>query len=412
MNGYKHNMNFDYQSGQFSRNLSSGATKVTNLEGNIYLGGQGRTVSTFSTDLTDSSNLSMQLNKHANQEKSLMDSKSIDYSKQVANTQRDVADLLNRLSNSDSNTLTQAKDESFSNNQTLQNAIDFSRRLQDKFGISGSAAVDISLGTPGVIKNVTGFGWEGKVSGGINYTEDDINDFAKSVGYRENFDSIVKAMQGLSFNESQVKEKSLQQQISSSYEQSNSLRDRISAHLQKSERLSKAATLLESSNYDSRTVRTQDFLEYVANSPATNAKGRIGYDTAASIVDSTSGPLAERKQEFLSGFQEQRTKKAVEYFASREIRDKVDLDNAFNNLNKNISQKIPQLDHSLVTDRARKIVFDDDKKNKTENYFANQNNSFEHGKQKFKNEISKEKQNKFSLMNDKKRLKMLHEEQT
>jgi conjugal transfer mating pair stabilization protein TraG len=158
MNAYKHNMNFDFQSGQFSRNLSSGAMKITNPAGNIYLGGSGKTVSTFSTDLTDSNNLSMQLNKHAQQEKSLMDSKSIDYSTQITNTQRNVADLLNRLANSDSNTLTQAKDESFSNNQTLQNAVDFSKRLQKKFGISASAALELSLGSPRFMKNVTGFG--------------------------------------------------------------------------------------------------------------------------------------------------------------------------------------------------------------------------------------------------------------
>ena len=409
MSAYKYNTNSDFQSGQFSRNLSSGATKITNPEGNIYLGGAGKTVSTFSTALTDSSNLSMQLNKHAQQEKSLMDSKGVDYSAQVANTQRDVADLLNRLSNSDSNTLTQAKDESFSNNQTLQNAIDFSRRLQDKFGFSGSFAIEVAAGAKSpdaAILQAKGF-LTGSAGG--NYTSDNIIDFAKSEGYRENFDSIAKAVQGLSFNENQVKEKSLQQQISSSYEQSSVLRDSISAHLQKSERLGKAASLLESSNYDARTVRTQDFLEYVANSPALNAKGRIGYDTAASIIDSTTGSLAERKQEFLESFQEARTKKAVEYFATHEMRDKVDLDNVFNDLNKNISKKMPYLDHSSVIDKSNDIVFDDSK-NQIPTDFFNKNSVFDNKKQEFDKAASNHKLNKPELTDEEKKLKMMQEE--
>jgi len=383
MNAYKLNRNFDHQAGQFSRNLETGAMKITNPEGSIYLGGAGRTVSTFSTDLTDSSNLSMQLNKHAQQEKSLMDSKSADYSTQVTKTQRDVADLLNRLSNSDSNTLTQAKDESFSNNKSLQNAIDFSKKLQKKFGFSESLAAEISIGTPGAIKSITGAGCEFKLSGGVNMSQDKIKDFSESQGYRENFDSIVRAVQGISFNETQVKEKSLQQQISSSYEQSSSLRDSISAHLQKSERLGQAASLLQSSNYDARTVRTQDFLDYVANSRAINAKGRIGYDTAASIIDATSGPLAERKQEFLASFQAERTKQAVEYFATHEIKDKTDLDSAFNDLNKNISKNKPQLDHSVVTSKAHDLVFDDSKKAQLQSEFATKSNDWDNQKQEF-----------------------------
>ncbi len=412
MNAYKHNMNFDHQSGQFTRNLASGATKITNPEGNIYLGGQGRTVSTFSTDLTDSSNLSMQLNKHAQQEKSLMDSKSVDYSKQVANSQRYVADLLNRLSNSDSNTLTQATEKSFSNNQTLQNAIDFSKKVQDKFGISGSLALEAAIGTSGIFKllKLGGVKSKFKGSGGVNYTYEDIDDFAKSVGYRENFDSIARAVQGLSFNETQSKEKSLQQQISSSYEQSNSLRDSISAHLQTSERLSKAASLLESSNYDARTVRTQDFLDYIANSRANNVKGLIGYDTAASIIDSTRGPLADRKQEFLERFQEERTKKAIEYFSQHEIRDQVDLDNAFNNLTKNINTNLPKKDHSFVTNQAGDIGFDNSKKDQVVANFSNQQNHFEQKKVEFNEEASTKKKPKNNILNDE-QLKRMQEEE-
>lgn len=390
MNAYKHNMNFDHQSGQFSRNLSSGAIKIINPEGSIYLGGQGRTVSTFSTDLTDSNNLSMQLNKHAQQEKSLMDSKSIDYSNQIANTQREVAELINRFSNSSANSITHASDQSFSNNKTLQNAIDFSKKLQDKFGFSESVALEVAVGLPGAIKNLTGLDLDFKATAGCNnYNADDILDFAKSDGYKENFDSVVRAVQGLSFSENQAKEKSLQQQISSSYEQTSSLRDNISAHLQKSERLGKAASLLQSSNYDARTVRTQDFLDYVANSRAINAKGRIGYDTAAGIIDSTKGPLAERKQEFLESFQEERTRQAVEYFATHEIKDKIDLENAFNDLNKNISMKKPQLDHSSLTTKAHDIVFDDNKKDQIAADFSSKRNHFEHSKIKFDEEALK-----------------------
>ena len=410
MNAYKTNRNFDYQAGQFSRNLETGAMKITNPEGSIYLGGAGRTVSTFSTDLTDSSNLSMQLNKHAQQEKSLMDSKGVDYSKQVANTTRDVADLLNRFSNSASNTLTRAQDESFSDNQTLQNAIDFSDKLQKRFGFSASGAMEIALGAKSPIKILKAEGYL-KGSAGHNYSADDIKDFAKSEGYKENFDSIVRAVTGLSFNETQAKEKSLQQQISSSYEQSNMLRESIGTHLQKSERLGKAANLLESSNYDARTVRTQDFLDYVANSPATNAKGRIGYDTAASIIDSTTGPLAERKQEFLEDFQKLRTKKAVEYFASHEIRDRVDLDNAFNALNKNISKKTPQLDHSPITNRANDIMFDDRKKEQFRSDFSNKKDAFDNKREKFNEEAYRRNPTKI-VLTDEEKLKLMQQEQT
>lgn len=401
MNAYKHNTNFDHQAGQFSRNLETGAVKITNPEGTIYLGGQGRTVSTFSTDLTDSSNLSMQLNKHAQQEKSLMDSKSTDYSTQVANTQRDVADLLNRLSNSDSNTLTLSQDESFSNNKSLQNAIDFSKKLQDKFGFSESVALEVSVGLPGAIKNLTGLGLDFKATAGSNYTTDDILDFAKSQGYKENFDSVVRAVQGLNFNETQAKEKSLQQQVSSSYEQSSSLRDSISAHLQKSERLGQAASLLQSSNYDARTIRTQDFLDYVANSRAVNAKGRIGYDTAASMIDATSGPLAERKQEFLASFQEERTRQAVEYFATHEIKDKVDLDAAFNDLNNNISSRKPQLDHSSVIRKSNDIVFENNKKNQIAAEFSSKKNHFERSKITFDEESFKQQAELAGIKNEK-----------
>ena len=414
MNAYKHNMNVDYQSGQFSRNLDSGAIKITNAAGNIYLAGPGKTGSTFNTDLTDSNNLSMQLNKQAQQEKSLIDGKAIDYAKQVTNTQRDVADLLSKVANSNTNMLTQAHDSSFSSNQTLQNAIDFSAKLQKKFGIAGSAALELSIGMPRIMKllKLGGIKATFKGSGGINYTADDISDFAESEGYKENFDTIARAVRGSSFNETQVTEKSLQQQISSSYEQADLLRENISAQLQKSTRLSNAASLLAGSNYDTRVIRTQDFLDYIANSPATNGHGRIGYDTAASIIDATYGSLAERKQEFLESFQEMRTQKAVDYFATHEIKNQVDLDNAFNDLNNKIGKQAPQLDHSAVINRADDIVFNDSNKEQMVADFYNKENIFDQKKAEFAEEVAKRKPKQHGSEDEEyEQLKMIQQEQ-
>jgi conjugal transfer mating pair stabilization protein TraG len=379
MSAHKYNTNADFQSGQFSQVLSSGISKITNPEGSVYLAGQGRTVSTFSTDIIDSKQVAMQLNKHAQQEKSLMEGKASDYSMQVASTQRDLADFMSRISNSDINASTQAKDESLGSTQAIQNAMDFSKKLQKKFGISETVAAELSAGI-----NLFGFNGNVKSTTGISVSAEGIKDFAKNEGYKENFDSIVKATQGLKFDETQSKEKALVQQISSSYEKSNQLRESISLHQQKSERLGKAATFLESSNYDTRTVMTQEFLEYVANSKGMNSKGRIGYDTAASIVDATGGALFDRKQEFLQRFQEARTQRAVEYFSKNEIKEGTDLEAAFKAMNRTFTENNKlKLDHSAVQQHAREVKFEEKIKENLQSNFVAKENAFRQEKEAF-----------------------------
>ncbi len=362
MSAYKYNSNADFQAGQFTRNTETGAMKVNNQDNVVYLAGLGRTVSTFSTDVMDSKHLATQLMQQSQREKSILESQGKEYSNLTSSSQRDMADFINRLVNTETNTSGYSTDQRHGTGQSINKAIDFAKSLRKDYGLSESDAMQAAVGVGLPSNPIVSADVRYTSSTGKTLTQSDVQDIAKRYGYNETFDSVLHTARDLRFNDQQNNEKLRVDQISASYEKSQALRDSIASNMQNVERLSRNASIIEGSNYDVRTVMNQELLNLIANSSGVNKGSRVGYDTAASIMDATSGPLAERKQEFVQRFQEERVNKLVDYFRTHEIKNEAELTAAFNNMNKNIENDKPQKDFSSVQAKDNEVKFDNNVK--------------------------------------------------
>lgn len=337
--------NAEHFSGQFSHNLDDGAIQVTMADGRVFSSGSGRTVSSLGTEVWGSNNFSAQLSKASQQEQSLMESEGTEIAKSISEASRQATDLFNRISQGESSSKNYSLDTSSAESKSFNNTLRFTRNLQKTFGISQdeamqlglSASIAASLTANGgllkkglgalaslIIPNVSiGLNAQGSYSkqAGRKLTMDDIHIAAKESGYSESIESIQKAIEHQQYGTSNSKEKNLSSGLSASLEKLRSQRDSYQLHYQKAERLSQGAQIMETSSFDNRTNLTQEVLEFIANQSSIDGKSVIGLETARKIMDAASGPLAQKRDDYIRAFQERRVKSVVEQVVSENIKD-------------------------------------------------------------------------------------------
>ena len=356
----KSNTNLEHQSGVTMRNTASGGLIAHNKGNIVYMGGQGKSISSFGTDLMNNQSLATQLNTQSSKETALMESKATEYAAARNSTVRDLAEFMQRASNSESSTKNTAFDQSFSSNKALQNTLSFAQHLKENYGLSSATSMQaavVASASMGANANLdfgigslnAGIKTHGdksyQSSSGRTLSHDNLKDLARNYGYNQSLDALVRASKSLNLAENQVQEKALLNNASASYETSKSLRDSISTHQQNSERLSNAASLMETSGFNINTSMNQDFYNYVANSTSSNGKGKVGYNTAAEIIDATSGAYGQRKQEYIARYKEEKQGQAIEYFKTHSIANEQDLQQAF-------ASKINTLNNKHTIDRS------------------------------------------------------------
>ncbi len=370
--------NAEHFSGQFSHNLGDGAIQVTMSEGRIFSSGSGRTVSSLGTEVWGSNNFSAQLSKASQKEQSLMESEGTEIANSITEASRQAKDFFARISQGESSGKNYSLDTSSAGNKSLNNTLRFTQNLQEIFGISQEESLQLALGASvmmsydlnsGLMKGMGGGGGgaaalvsmlipdvkiglnaQGGYSkqAGRKLTMDDIRSAAKESGYSESLESIQKATEHQQYGTSNAKEKSLSSALSASLEKLRSQRDSYQVHYQKAERLSQGAQIMETSSFDSRTNLTQEVLEFIANQRSIDKKSVIGLETARKIMDAASGPLADKKVNYIQAFQEQRAKNIVEQVASKDIKDADSLKRKFDTQKEKLSK--PDLTAQYIDD--------------------------------------------------------------
>ncbi|HXH54754.1 MAG TPA: conjugal transfer protein TraG N-terminal domain-containing protein, partial [Gammaproteobacteria bacterium] len=355
--------NSEHFSGQFSHNLSDGAIQVSMAEGRVFSSGSGRTVSSLGTEVTGSNNFSAQLSQASQKEQSLMESEGVEVANSISEASRDAIDLFKRIGHGESSGKNYTVDNSSAESKSFGNIMRFTRNLQKTFGVTQQEAMQLALNASLAVARRYDFnppkkGGENEkkgkdepaaklyeVSDSItiganaqgNYSKDagrkisfeDLKMFAKEQNYNESIESIQKAIEHQQYGNSSTKDKSLSSAVSMSLEKLRSHRDSYQLHHQKAERLSKNAQLMQTSSFDSRTNLTQDVLEFIANQPSVDRKSILGLETARKIMDATSGPLADKREHYIQAFQEQRTQKVIEQFASKHMSTPASLETKF-----------------------------------------------------------------------------------
>jgi hypothetical protein len=164
---------------------------------------------------------------------------------------------------------------------------------------------------------------------GRKITFEDLKSFVKEQNYNENIESILRATEHQQYGNNVAKDKNLSSALSATLEKLQSHRDSYQLHQQKAERLSRGAQLMQSSSFDSRTNLTQAVLEFIADQQSSNGKSVVGMDTARKILEASSGPLAERKEQYIQAFQAQRAKNIIHQFVSEHIKGPTSLEAEF-----------------------------------------------------------------------------------
>lgn len=347
--------NAEHISGQFSHNLGDGAVQVTMAEGRIFSGGGGRTVSSLGTEVWGSNNFSQQLSQASNRELSLMESEGAELAKGVSEASRQATDLFNRVSHGENNGKNYTMDTSSAENKSLSNTMRFTRNLQKTFGVSQQEAMQLALGASLAASFGVNFKLPALAGGpaaklfallptiriGVNaqgnYSKDagrrisfeDVRIATQEQGYSENIESILRATEHQQYGNSDAKDKSLSSALSATLEKMQSHRDSYQLHQQKAQRLNQGAQLMQSSSFDSRTNLTQAVLEFIANQRSVDGKSVMGMESARKVLESNSGPLADRKEQYIKAFQEQRTKNVINQFISEHMKNPVSLETEF-----------------------------------------------------------------------------------
>lgn len=336
----------EHHSGQFSHSLADGAIQVTTANEQIFLSGSGKNVSSLKTSISASNNFSSQLTKASAKEWSLMESEGVEISKGLSNAARQMNELIGRRSHTEQGGVHYNVETGAGDNQSFSDVKKFARNLQKTFGVTAEEglqlAVAASLSGEGVwdpSKNKkdkesvvedaqSPFSFNIKIGASAqgNYSKEvgrnlnfsDIMDVAKEQGYTETLESLQKSHINKNYGHSVTQDAGLSHGLAATLEELKTHRDSFSLHHQKATRFNEAVNHLNSSSFDTRTDVTQDVLKFIATQPSMDGKSVIGMAAARVLLESTEGPLAEKRERYIEAFKEQRTDRLLSKIAALE----------------------------------------------------------------------------------------------
>ena len=348
MASYKTDKNSFYQSGVYMRNDERGALVTNNAARTIYQGGEGRTSSIFDTHIASGSNISQQLNEHADRETSLAQNDAIEYGNNIQSSHRAAVEFLTKAHQGISKGDTIGQDKSGSTAKSLQNAQDFAAVLKKEYGVNDQEAFGLALGLGGHLggglnvsagfKNGPGSKSVGvlnaaaksfSLSGGLkvdasgNYTtssgktitQAQLTDLAKRENYSESLDSVIRSFDNLQFNNQHGVEQNLAKSAVSAFEKAENYRYNQGVHLTNAERYSTAASKIQGSSLDQRTNETESLFEFIANQPSDYGKSKIGHNAAAKFMNAQphNKVMFEKLQDYIERYKEYRAESMFKY---------------------------------------------------------------------------------------------------
>lgn len=294
---YQNTTSPNFNTGQHTEVMQDGSIKKLTADGSlVYQSGTGTTVSTFPTTMSMKNAMSNQLNEGIATEQSAIASRNKEISDAESVTERQTADFIERATIAQNSGRSYDFGESTTSAKSIQNILDFSKNLQERFGFSEKQASAITAGISGSLgadnsKFKAIISWAISGNAGMNYSTDaqrdqavsDVIDYYKKSGYSESLDSISKASKDAKFGESETEDQALQEGLSASYDKIQSLRTQNSISEQNIDRHNKILSFVQSSGFNLDKVVNQDFLNWL--STREDIRGNVyGTETARKMI--------------------------------------------------------------------------------------------------------------------------------
>ena len=310
------------------------------------MSGSGKNVSTLKTSISASNNFSSQLTKASAKEWSLMESEGVEISKGLSNAARQMNELIGRRSHTEQGGVHYNFETGAGDNQSFSDVQKFAKNLQKTFGVTAEEGLQLALAASlsgegawdpsknkqnegSVVENEqspftfnikVGASAQGSYSKevGRNLNFSDIMDVAKEQGYTETLESLQKSNMNKNYGHSDTQDAGLSHGLAATLEELKTHRDSFSLHHQKATRFNEAVNHMNASSFDTRTDVTQDVLNFIATQPSMDGKSVIGMAAARTLLESTEGPLAEKRERYIEAFKEQRTDRLLSKIAALE----------------------------------------------------------------------------------------------
>lgn len=150
------------------------------------------------------------------------------------------------------------------------------------------SGIGASVKTPGVVSGKISGELGGSIEGITTHKDSEAEhrvykeaeDFIKKSGYSENVDIVSRAAKDHNFHSNGEKGARSLDSIGSSFDRANSLRKDSDAHFQQAASYRNVASHAEENAVQTNVNAGQAFLDFIANQPGTNGRGRMGIMTA------------------------------------------------------------------------------------------------------------------------------------
>lgn len=334
---HKHDSGFMHRDNQMETLMEDGTGRVIQPNGQVvYRGGLGQSISQMGMKAGSQDHMSKMTSESLTHAESVMQSKQEEWGDAQMHTASQMVNNATAISQSISSGKAYDTSESNTASRNLQNMADFSSQLQNKYGLNATQANRLTagiaigkgaLGTSGLMGALTpsaGFDFSNQTDRQAAY--DDLNVLIDKYGITDSLDQTAQSMEKIHFGDNNSEEARLVQDISSSYQASESLRESASKAQQYHDSMNNLAQTVRSGSLNIEWDENQNILDHVANQ--TNQGHRIGHDTAYKMI-ARRDPIAVSAIQDYQTKQWERMEQAIQ--SSDHVLTPEELTNLYNN---------------------------------------------------------------------------------
>jgi hypothetical protein len=234
-------------------------------------------------------------------------SKAQSSARNLGSTYRDMMDLSTAISQSDSTGNSAKSGVSIDQAQAINKNAQIVKELANSTGISDTKAAEIigmaSIGF-GAGQNYASTQYKNSLNAQEQKAFNEAEKMQQDKGYQETIRQAATAAKEISQTATDDKVKRLSDGVSGSYELSMSQRKEASDSFREAEDYSKQRSYVQANSATINMNANQQFVDWLANQPMPNTKGRIGMDHVKYMLVQQPGLVASYAQEFqrTSGF--------------------------------------------------------------------------------------------------------------
>lgn len=277
---HKYDGNLMHKDNQIETLMKDGTSRTLQPNGQVvYKGGVGQSISQLGVRVSSTDHLSKMTSESVSHAESVMQSKQEEWGAARLETASEMINNAETLFESISSGKAYDKSTGGTFTQNLQNMREFSTQLQNRYGLNATQSNGIMAGLAAG-RGILGFDFKNQADRQATY--DEIKAQGERYGITNTLDQTMQSIEKVHFNDSTSKEARLIEDISSSYQTSQSLRESATKAQQYHDSMNNLAQTVKSGSLNIEWDENQHILDYVAN--LTNQGNRIGYDTAYKMI--------------------------------------------------------------------------------------------------------------------------------